>query len=256
LLGAEATRHVLYLLEGQYLYGQQTEDGSLRYKFVSAASVRLAFSQEPVDSGWLPPEVRRWGYTPSGQWAVMFVPPARHRLWLVSEIVLPPPQPGEEDGPPSGEQASVPRQSETGPLALEVALPGLVFAGVGQHYYLWAVKEVEFLPEGWAYHAPLPNVYPDGRICWGSNRVEPVTPQTLRAAWQLFISSPFNQHLAGGKSRRYPENILAGLERLAASSPKTRRRAYPLRDLQPLTTGWQREGASVGGLVERLIGSR
>ena len=82
LLGATATRHVLYLLDGQYLYQSQAENGSIQYKFLSAESVRLAFSHEQVDSGWLAPEILRWGYSGNGQWVAMFVPPAFHTLWL------------------------------------------------------------------------------------------------------------------------------------------------------------------------------
>lgn len=248
LLGANATRHVLYLLEGQYLYQSQGEDGSIRYKFLSPQSVRLAFSQEPVDSGWLPPELCRWGYGPSGAWAVMFVPPAKHSLWLPSVVVS---SEGNEARP--GEIQAANREGEL--TAVEVTLPGLVFAGVGQNYYLWAVKEDTFTPEALAFHAPLPNVYGDGRICWGSNRVESATAQNLPAAWKLFISSPFNLHLVGGKSKRHPQTVLEEVREIASSPSghKSRRRRFPLRDLVPLKNNWEREGLTVGGLVERLI---
>lgn len=242
LLGASATRHILYLLEGQYLYQSQSEDGSIRYKFLSAQSVRLAFSREPVDSGWLMPDICRWGYGKSGQWAIMFIPPAIHTLWLPTIA--------------NGLDNVTPNQTEDQDLgekltAVQVPLPALIFGGAGQQYYLWAVNAKEFNPQLVGYHAPLPNVYPDGRICWGSNQVGVVTPQNLREAWKLFISSPFNSHLAQGKSKRYNTNILDQFRRLRT----TNRRAYPTNDLLPMTNTRQRhdEGWTINRLVEQLI---
>ncbi|HEX2909885.1 MAG TPA: hypothetical protein VH186_03685 [Chloroflexia bacterium] len=248
LLGANAARHIFYLLDGQYLYQTQSEDGSIRYKFLSAQSVRLAFSQEPVDSGWLPPQMCRWGYGQGGQWAVMFVPPAKHSLWMPS-ITLP----SGRGEPQIGE--TPPGKGENELAAVEVSLPGLVFAGAGSNYYLWAIKDSKFTPQAGAYHVPLPNVYPDGRICWGSNRVEPATTQNLPVAWKLFISSPFNRHLVAGKSKRYPENVLNGLGQIASTGGRGKQKHFPLRDLVPFKNNWEREGLTICGLVERLIKS-
>jgi hypothetical protein len=242
LLGANATRHILYLLDGQYLYQSQAEYGSIRYKFLSAHSVRSAFSREPVDSGWLAPEICRWGYGPSGQWAVMFIPPASYTLWLPSLVAAP------GNGTP-GHTEGQDQELNGGWLAVQVPLPGLVLAGAGQQYYIWAVKAREFSPQLAAYHAPLPNVYPDGRICWGSNQVGPVTAQYLREAWKLFIGSPFNAHLAQRKSKRCNPNILDQLRKLGAAN----RKAYPAGDLLPLKNG--RGGSeewTINWLVEQL----
>lgn len=247
LLGANASRHVLYLLDGQYLYQSQAEDGSIRYKFLSAQSVRLAFSREPVDSGWLAPAILRWGYGQAGQWAIMFIPPASHTLWLpttstgVGANNLTHVQTGEEET----------QQLTEGWVAVRLPLPAFVFAGVRQQYYLWAVKEKVFNPELAGYHAPLPNVYTDGRICWGSNQIGLATPQSLKEAWQLFISSPFNAHLVQGKSKQFGANILDQLGRLGA----TNRQSYPAKDLLPFRNGWQRhgDGLSINRLVKELI---
>lgn len=244
LLGASATRHILYLLEGQYLYQSQSEDGSIRYKFLSAQSVRLAFSREPVDSGWLSPDICRWGYAQSGQWAIMFIPPAVHTLWLPTTLIA-----SSGNGAPDQTEEQV--LSDGLFTAIQLPLPALVFAGAGQQYYLWAVKAKEFNPQLVGYHAPLPNVYPDGHICWGSNQVGVVTPQNLREAWKLFISSPFNSHLVQGKSKRCNTNILDQFRRLRT----TNRRAYPTNDLLPITNTRQRhdEGWTINRLVEQLI---
>ncbi len=249
LLGAQATRHILYLLEGQYLYQSQAEDGPISYKFLSAQSVRLAFSQEPVDSGWLSPAVCRWGYSQGGQWAVMFIPPARYSLQLSGHVPYPDAK-GNGLEPLQNGPVAMEREGHGEPPASPVPLPGLVMAAAGQNYYLWAVKAREFSPQLPVYQAPLPNVYHDGRICWGTNRVATATAQNLPAAWQLFISSPFNLHLAQGKSKRFSENILPQLNRLAGAGSKT----YPARDLVPLQSGWDHRAAwTVDRRVERLI---
>ncbi len=240
LLGASAARHVLYLLDGQYLYQSQAEDGSIRYKFLSPQAVRLAFSHEPVDSGWLNPGICRWGYNRLGQWAIMFIPPAVHTLWLPTAWVISN-MPGPVESPGTGE----------GLLAAQVPLPGLIFAGAGRHYYLWAVKSREFNSKLTLFHAPLPNVYENGQICWGSNQVGPVTPQNLKEIWQLFISSPFNTHLSASKSKRYGTNILDQLANLWNKKRKT----YPVNDLLPFPNSGYRqgEGLTIGVLVDQLI---
>ncbi len=241
LLGASAARHVLYLLDGQYLYQCQAEDGSIRYKFLSSQAVRLAFSHEPVDSGWLNPGICRWGYNRLGQWAITFIPPAVHTLWLpAASMISNPPGRIEEPEPPEGL------------LAAQVPLPGLIFAGAGRHYYLWAVKAREFDPKLTLFHAPLPNVYENGQICWGSNQVGSLTPQNLKEMWQLFISSPFNAHLAVDKSKRYRANILGQLANLWSKNRKT----YPVNDLLPFPNSGYRqssEGLTIDALVDQLI---
>jgi hypothetical protein len=242
-MGAQATRHILYLLDGQYLYQSQAEDGSIHYKFLSAQSVRSAFSREPVDSGWLAPGVCRWGYGQSGQWAVMFIPPASYTLWLPAILKA------SDNGNPGQTEGQAQELAE-GWSAIQIPLPALVFAAVGQNYYLWAVKSREFNPELPAYHAPLPNVYPDGRVCWGSNQVGMVTAQNLKEAWKLFIASPFNAHLAQGKSKRYSANILDQLRKPGAAILKS----YPVGDLLPLRNGrGSSEGWTINRLVEQLI---
>jgi hypothetical protein len=46
----------------------------------SLHSVKAAFSQEPIDSGWLSSGIVRWGIGKSGNWVVKFVPPGLHTL--------------------------------------------------------------------------------------------------------------------------------------------------------------------------------
>jgi hypothetical protein len=95
-------------------------------------------------------------------------------------------------------------------LDFEVPLPALAFAGIGSQYYVWAIAQDEVSPEAPIKHAPLPNVGPDGGICFGD-----------------IITTPFSGHNSGGKSRRFPDDVRVQLLRLAHRNA----RRYPLRDL-------------------------
>jgi PRTRC genetic system protein B len=209
----------LLFLEGQYLLHWQEREGGERFKFLSPETLRLAFGQEPEDSGWLPGGILRWGRGAGGEWLVKYRPPGRHRLVLVGV---------------SGE--------------LSVPLPGLVFAGAGERYYLWAVKRRPEGPGAPLFQAPLPNIYPGGQICFGENRPPRASTGTFEEAWRLFISSPFNGELAGGKSGRHPGDIRRQWQELALAG----RLKYPLRDLVPL----RRPGYSLEEALKPLITAR
>jgi hypothetical protein len=125
----------LVFVGNQYLL-RWKEREAIHTKFISPASVRAAFSAEPIDTGWLPPNVCRWGTGASGDWAVLSIPPMRH--------------------------------------SLNVPLPALVFMRIGSAGYIWALKD-DFAPDAQLYHAPLPNVNHSGAICFGGNRLEGCT---------------------------------------------------------------------------------
>ena len=189
----------LVFVGNQYLL-RWKEREAIHTKFISPASVRAAFSAEPIDTGWMPPNVRRWGTGASGDWAVLSIPPMRHSLLF--EHITP----------------DIPA------MTLDVPLPALVFMRIGSAGYIWALKD-EFASDAVLYHAPLPNVNHSGAICFGGNHLE---GRTLSQAWQLFLDSPFTSHQTNGKSRRQPDDVRL----LLASLHKKRR--YPLRDLAPL----------------------
>jgi PRTRC genetic system protein B len=194
----------IYFVEGQYLFHARG-DGGETIKYLSPSLVRQAFAMEPIDSGWLSPETLRWGTCKKGHYVINFHRPARRRLLIQND---------------DGRTAS----------ALTVPLPGLVFAGLDQSWYVWAVRARRFAPDLELFHAPLPNVGGTGLICFGKNSHPEVGKDGARAAWELFISSPFNSHHADGKSREYPENVISRLTFLH------RRKAarYPVRDLVSL----------------------
>ena len=167
------------------------------FKFLSPDQVKAAFVNTPVDSGFLPSNVLRWGTGLKGDWMVRFVPPAIHDITL-------------DEG-----------QGQF--LIMQVPLPGFVFAGIGTDYFVWAVKETRFEQVSVAtrlYHAPLPNVDSIGKICYGANRPPAVgSVGALDQAWRLFIqSAPFNSHHANGKSFKYIQDVRQILRELDLSA--------------------------------------
>jgi len=111
-----------------------------------------------------------------------------------------------------------------------IPLPPLLFYGRGKSYYLYALAE-----ENWPtaktelYHAPFPNVHPDGCICPGSVQFPDCGPDTIHQAADLFFKSAFNHDLDNGKSRACPGSIIEQWRRLDRADA----RAWPLADLIP-----------------------
>jgi PRTRC genetic system protein B len=83
--------------------------------------------------------------------------------------------------------------------AITVPLPGLVFVGQGRTYWIWAAEKRPARPGERLYHAPLPNVFDDGRICPGTVDFPRCSAATILAAAALFFESGFSQHLANGR---------------------------------------------------------
>jgi hypothetical protein len=121
---------------------------------------------------------------------------------------------------------------------LRVPLPGLVMIRVTADdkapvYGVYAVKR---RPDTLAiplFHAPLPNVFGSGAICWGT--VQRVTDTSLRSArlaqdWTMLLGSPFGDHAVGGKSKRQPQDI----RKLLIDLESQQARRYPAGDLIPV----------------------
>lgn len=112
-------------------------------------------------------------------------------------------------------------------------LPALVWAGHGQDYRIWALASPDRPTAGWEplMHAPFPNCYTDGRICWGNTELRSsASPETLPRVLKLFLEdSFFNAHVMQGRSRRFPVSVLAQWDVLVEERATT----YPLDDLCP-----------------------
>jgi PRTRC genetic system protein B len=195
----------IYFVGGQAIFEYHDHAG-WHYKPIGPETLKVAFSVERLDSGWIPKGIVRSGFGTKGYWFVKFLPPDVHQIEMTY---------GDET------------------LKIKVPLPALIFAGINRKYYLWAVQQTEFDPKAPMppFQAPLPNLYSDGSICWGSNQPPEARHDYAESAWQLFITSPFNSHLAGQKSSRFDKDVRMLLKELAATGLKH----YPLDDLRPVS---------------------
>lgn len=191
--------HSLEFFNGQILYRASNEVGE-SYKFLSLGAVIAAFRDAPIDSGWIPPGVIRCGGTATGDFAVLVVPAGIHQL-------------------------SVQAMRGARYHDFRVPLPAFAFFGKGKRFKVWALKESEPSPNALLFRAPLPNVFGDGGICWGTNSPPRASAATIRQAWELFITSGFNDHAAGDKSRSHKADVRGLLHSLKG------KRVFPLADL-------------------------
>jgi PRTRC genetic system protein B len=195
----------LIFVGDQYLFRQVANTGALETKYIAPASVAAAFAQAHlIDSGWLTPDIVRWGVGAAGEWAVLFSPPTVCDLTLATDA------------------------SEL--VTVRVPMPGRVMLGYDMNYYLWAVTDERLTATPTVFHAPLPNVDTTGRICFGAKIPPRASTATIQSAWNLFFSAPFTAHQANGKSKRHSNDVRGHLLALA----RRKRRQYPASDLIPL----------------------
>ncbi|MEL6580278.1 MAG: hypothetical protein AAFQ14_11030 [Cyanobacteria bacterium J06621_12] len=172
------------------------------YKSLTSDILRRAFDNEPTDTGWLPKNIIRHGSTTIGNWVVCFFPQQRYRLQVQSE-------------------------------QLYVPLPSLVFVGIFNSYYVWAIKKTRFNSQLLIHHAPLPNVMNDGRVCWGNICPLIASLSTIESTWWKFIGSTFNRDYTQGKSIKF-DNIIQQLKLQNRRARISNRSRYPTSDLIPI----------------------
>ena len=180
----------LYFLtdQGHYLFRHRTEGGGFASKFIRHNDAMAAFHGVEVDSGWIDPNVRRFGADKHGEWFVFFMPPR----------IL-----------------DVPFRFGNSVEVLRVPLPSTVLLGSNNTYYLYAIKGKIFKPKGQLCVAPFPNIFERGNICWGDTQVPKVSHVEARKAWELFFSSVFTSHLASDRVRGIKESCLPYWKELA-----------------------------------------
>jgi PRTRC genetic system protein B len=185
-----AVRGTLYFLEAQYLFRYQDGTG-VHTKFLTPQDLAAAFSQKEKDSGWIPTGVVRAGECYKGPFYV-YTEPAQMVTCTLEE--------GEE--------------------AVTFPIPRTVMLGAGNRYYIWAMKSNEFLADQAAFQAPFPNVYPDGKICWGKNSIGEADAKAGRKAWELFFQAPFSAHLASARVQGEVNDVRVLLKDLAEKKAK------------------------------------
>ncbi len=206
----------LLFLPGQYLLVTRVSE-AVTYKFLSPEAVTAAFSNEPIDSGWLPASIVRWGRSNRGEWVMQFYPPRRY------DIVL-------------GDFSS---QS----ISLNVPMPAFVFLGYGTDYWLWAIPCKQFDPQSQLCHAPLPNVMANGAICFGDSSPTPCSSQGIVQAWELFWGSPFSDHAVSYKSKSHRADVRNFLCELSNRKSKK----YPMADLKAIPN------QNVNTIIEQIV---
>ncbi|MEI7768942.1 MAG: hypothetical protein WCI67_03085 [Chloroflexales bacterium] len=168
---------------------------------VSPEDLASALGKLPTCSGLLPPNTLGTGTVNGQRFYVLAIPPRPVALRI------------------AGQQRPHPIQT-----------PPLIWAGCGQDYRIFALNSLE-PPQlhSALYHAPFPNTYDPGSICWGSaDRRGDAAPETMLVALELYLEgSYFNRHIAQNRSRRKPRSVMALYRRLSAETP------YPLDDLIP-----------------------
>lgn len=181
----------ILILENEFLLVSGDKDG-IKQKYISPAAVRQAFAAEPIDSGWIPEGVRRWGVCSKGAWMLRWHAPATYSAWLPDRK-----------------------------RPVRVPMPALVFFGIGKAYYIWAMKGERFDAKGLLFNAPCANVSGIGIICWGSNPHLDVS-NGFDQMWKLFWEAPFSgdhdaganglmAELARARAERFPEERLTPL---------------------------------------------
>jgi PRTRC genetic system protein B len=202
----------LYFVGDEMLFHGVSEQGAEQIKFLPSATCREAFAKEPLDSGWLPPGVNRYGTGSRGVWMVRWHPPAMYAVRL-----------------------------DDRKTPLRVPMPSLIWFGQKHHYYIFAARERDFTPNAALYHAPMANVNHYGLICFGKNAHPDVAKGGFDPTWRTFWDAPFNNDHDDGKSKAFPDAVNDHLCQLA----RAKATEYPLKDLVSMNT-------SLNGAIERL----
>lgn len=169
---------------------------------VAARDVARAFNLFGQTTGLLPADCLFWTATAAQARLGIWLPPARRTLTFdlgkrkVSRLTVP--------------------------------LPGLVFAGQGTRYYIYAANERPADDGARLYCAPLPNVDGDGKICAGTVKFPTCAANTIAAAANLFFESAFNHDLSTGKVQGTNDTLYQVLRSLETA------RAFPPKLLVPM----------------------
>jgi len=194
-------------------------EGATFVRPVSALDVAraLAFRTE-ISSGILPPDTIWWQLIRGEPVVGLWRPPRLWKLALQLEAFAP-------------------------PRRFKLPMPGLLFfCRRGQPPSVFA-SEKRPTNDGWPlYHAPLFNVFRDGRTCQGTHEY----PDTIQEIPESFMTSFFTigAH-PEGRSKKYPDNLLKLWEELNG------KKHYPLKDLMPAyVLGRKVEGQEAADLQE------
>jgi hypothetical protein len=116
---------------------------------------------------------------------------------------------------------------------VRVPLPGLVLirkttANAKPDYQLYAVASRPASYDAPLYHAPLPNIYKSGGVCWGTvTKVRDLNTTSLAADFTQLFSTAFGNHSCGGKCVSFPRDV----RKLYFAMEERRTRVYSKKEL-------------------------
>lgn len=180
---------VLYLLD----------NGIITTRLVSARDVVMAMLAEvELGSGLLPDNTLWWSQGKNGIEVGIWRPP---QIWKVALAV----------------------KAFEAPQRFTIPMPGLIFICLpGTAPRVFATKKRPKSPKEHIYHAPLFNLYQDGRACPGTHRF----PENVWEIPESFFTSFFTMEAVyGGRSKSHPDSLLSLWEKLDG------KRRFPLSDL-------------------------
>jgi PRTRC genetic system protein B len=186
---------------GESIVLYSLDKGIIRTKLVSARDVAIALlSEVPLSSGLLPRNALWWKQGKEGAEVALW---RSARVWPVT-LQLEPFKP---------------------PRRFKLPMPGLIFiCSPGRPPRIFAARKRPSSTHQLIYHAPLFNVFADGRTCAGTHKF----PPNIDEIPESFFTSFFTREASyGGRSKKYPKDLLQFWEELDG---KTR---YPLDDLVP-----------------------
>jgi len=165
---------------------------------ISAVDIAQAMVQElSISSGLLPEGALWWRSAREGWETALWRPPRVWKAALMTELLKP-------------------------PQRFTLPMPGLIFVcRPGQPPYVYAAKKRPTKATDKIYHAPLFNLFNDGRSCPGTHHY----PLNVNQVPESFFLSFFSMTSQAQRSRKYPDNLLKLWEELDGQ------KKYPMSDL-------------------------
>lgn len=174
------------------------DGGVITTKMVSARAVTMALMSEiSLKSGLLPEGTLYWGQGKGGAEVGLWRPP---KVWKVA----------------------LQEKAFTAARRLSLPMPGLIFVcSSGRSPSVYAAKRRP-RPGDRIYHAPLFNLFNDGRSCAGTHKYSPDVRKIPEEFFTAFFTVSANY---SGRSKRYPADLLGLWNELNGQ------KQYPLDDL-------------------------
>lgn len=178
------------------------DKGVISTRMVSADDVAMALLRNvPLSSGLLPAGALWWSQTADGPAVALW---RNRQVWKVALMT----------------EAFKP------PRRMALPMPGLIFiCQPARPPKVYAAKKRPQKPTDTVYHAPLFNLFRDGRTCPGTHKF----PENIDEIPESFFTSFFSREAdIRDRSKKYPNNLLALWEELDGA------KRYPLGDLVAL----------------------